>query len=58
MKKNSGEIFQPLQVDPITGDYFIIIPESIVNDLSWYEDTEIQITVDGSEVILNEKELT
>jgi hypothetical protein len=27
-----------------------------MNELSWYEDTEICFTLDGSEVILSEKE--
>jgi len=54
MKKNSGKIFQLLQVDPISGDYYVIIPESIVNDLSWYEDTEIEFKTEGNEVILKE----
>jgi len=56
MKKNSGDIFEPIEVDPISGDYFIKIPEQIMNDLSWYEDTEICFTLDGNEVILSEKE--
>ena len=56
MKKNSGDIFESLQVDPISGDYYLIIPEQIVNDLSWYEDTEIQFHVEGNEVILSERE--
>ena len=56
MKKNSAEIFQPLQVDPITGEYYLVIPEQFVNDLSWYEDTEIKIELSGSEIILSEKE--
>jgi len=55
MKKNSGDIFESLQVDPITGDYYLIIPEQIVNELSWYEDTEIQINIEGSEVVLSER---
>jgi len=55
MKKNSGENFQPLQVDPITGEYYVIIPEWITNELSWYEDTEINLSLDGDEVILSEK---
>ena len=54
MKKNSGENFQPLQVDPITGNYYVIIPEWIANELSWYEDTEINFAVEGDEVILSE----
>jgi len=54
MKKNSGKIFESVQVDPITGDYYVIIPESIANELSWYEDTEISFKVEGDEVILTE----
>ena len=56
MKKNSGEIFQPLQVDPITGEYFLVIPETIVNELSWYEDTEISFKIEGTDVVLNERD--
>lgn len=57
MKKNSGENFQPLQVDPISGEYYLVIPEWAVNELSWYEDTEIEINVEGSDLILTEKEI-
>jgi hypothetical protein len=56
MKKNSGDIFESIQVDPITGEYFITIPEQIMNDLSWYEDTEIRFSIEGDEVILSERE--
>ena len=57
MKKNSGKNFQPLQVDPISGEYYLVIPEWAVNELSWYEDTEIEINVEGSDLILTEKEI-
>ena len=55
MKKNSGEIFEPIEVDPISGEYFIKIPEQIMNELSWYEDTQICFTLEGDEVILAER---
>jgi hypothetical protein len=54
MQKNSGENIRPIQVDPITGEYYVIIPEWIANDLSWYEDTEIKFNVEGNEVLLSE----
>jgi hypothetical protein len=54
MKKNSGEEIQSIQVDPISGEYYIVIPEWIANELSWYEDTEIQLSVEGDEVVLSE----
>ena len=56
MKKNPENIFESLQVDPISGEYYLVIPEQIVNELSWYEDTEIQFSVDGDEVILSERD--
>jgi hypothetical protein len=54
MEKNRGEIFESIEVDPISGQYFITIPEQIMNQLEWYEDTRIKFTMDGSEVILSE----
>jgi hypothetical protein len=54
MEKNRGEIFESIEVDPISGEYYITIPEQIMNELSWYEDTKIKFTIDGGEVILTE----
>ena len=54
MKKNPGDIFAPVEIDPITGQYFITIPEQVINELEWYEDTRIQFSIDGDEVILKE----
>lgn len=54
MKKKSEEIFESLQIDPITGQYFINIPEQIINELSWYEDSLIKISLEGSDLVLTE----
>ena len=56
MQKKSGENIQSLQVDSISGNYFVTIPEWMVNELSWYEDSEIKLVLEGSELILTEKE--
>lgn len=55
MKKNFEENFEFLQIDSITGKYYLPIPETIVNELCWYEDTEISIKLEGNEIILSEK---
>ena len=55
MKRNSGEIFESIQIDPIGGEYYIKIPEQIMNELEWYEDTEISFNIEGNEVVLSEK---
>ena len=54
MKKNSGDIFESIEIDPITGQYYIKLPEQIMNELEWYEDTQIKFSVEGGEVILSE----
>jgi len=56
MKKNRGENFESIQVDPITGKYNIVIPEWVANELSWYEDTEIKFSIEGNDLILTERE--
>ena len=53
MKKNSDNI-RTIGVDAITGEYYVIIPEWITNELSWYEDTEIKFDLEGNEVVLSE----
>ena len=55
MRKKSGDKFVPVQVNPITGEYFITIPEEIISELDWYEDTEIKISLEGSELVLTER---
>jgi antitoxin component of MazEF toxin-antitoxin module len=55
MKKNFDDNTETISIDPITGNYYVVIPEWIANELSWYEDTEIKFAVEGNEVILTEK---
>jgi len=54
MKKNSGDIFESIEIDPISGEYFVHIPEQIMNELEWYEDTKIKFSIESGEVILSE----
>ena len=57
MQKNSAENFSPIEVDPITGNFMIDLPEWMVNDMGWYEGTVLQLELsDEDEIILKEKE--
>lgn len=56
MQKNSGPIISVVEVDPIDGSYVIKLPESVVNDLEWYDGTEVVISVDGNEIIVTDLE--
>ncbi len=46
----------PLRVDDITNEYIITVPEAFVNELNWYEETEINISLDGDGLYLEEAE--
>lgn len=56
MQKNSGPIISVVEVDPIDGSYVIKLPESVVNDLGWYDGTEVVISIDGNEIIVTDLE--
>lgn len=56
MRKKSGENIELVQVDSVTGEYYITIPEWMMNELSWYEDTEIEINLEGKDIVLSEHE--
>lgn len=54
MEKNFSKKFSTVEVDPITGEYYITIPEWIINEMGWYEGTELEWVVDCGELVLRE----
>ena len=56
MQKNFQENFGTVEVDDYTHEHFVRIPEWIINEMDWYEATEINIKVDGDDIIINERE--
>ena len=56
MKKNSGKIFESIQVDSVTNHYYVELPEWVVNDFGWYEGSDIQLTLDGNEIVITERD--
>ena len=56
MQKNSGEIFTSIEVDTVTGEYYTIIPEAVVNEMGWFEATPLRWSMDGKEAIITEQD--
>jgi len=54
MQKNPGENFTTVEVDPITGEYYVTIPEWILSEYGWYEGTVVNMEVDGNCIIITE----
>ena len=43
-----------LNTDPITNEYKITVPEWVVNEFDWYEDTELVWHIDDSGIHIQE----
>ena len=56
MQKNNPDEKRPIEIDTVSGEYFVRIPEWIINDQGWYEDTELGFRTDGDELIIEEYE--
>ena len=54
MQKNSAENFTTVEVDPVTGEYYVTIPEWIISEFGWYEGTEVNMEVDGDSIVISE----
>lgn len=55
MQKNPGENFTTVEVDPVTGEYVLQVPEWIISEFGWYEGTEINMEVDGDAIVITER---
>jgi len=55
MQKNPGENFSTVEVDSVTGEYVIKVPEWIISEFGWYEGTEINMEVDGDSILITEQ---
>ena len=56
MQKNSGKFLTTIEVDTVTGEYYTVIPEQLMNEFGWYEETNLQWFVDADEIIITEHE--
>ena len=44
----------PITIDPVTNEYQITVPEWVVNEFDWYEDTELGWHVDETGIHIQE----
>ena len=54
MQKNPGENFSTIEVDPVTGEYVIKVPEWIISEFGWYEGTEVNMEVENGCIVVTE----
>ena len=56
MQKNSGGQITSIEISNISGEYCAIIPEWIINEMGWYEDTKLNWKIDDDNVIITEED--
>ena len=56
MEKNSGGQITTIEISNISGEYCAIIPEWIINEMGWYEDTKLSWKIDDDNVIITEED--
>jgi len=54
MKKNSGDNITTVEVDTVSGEYYVTLPEWMTTELSWYEGTEVSMVLEGNEIVIKE----
>ena len=53
--KKSDKFQTVIRVDNVTNEYIIAVPESYVNELDWYEDTEVNISLTDDGLYIEEE---
>ncbi len=53
--KKFNKFKTPIRIDNVTNEYIITLPESYVNELDWYEDTEISISLTDDGLYIEEE---
>jgi hypothetical protein len=54
MQKNPEENFTTVEIDPVTGEHYLIIPEWICDENGWYEGTTVNMVLDRDSIIITE----
>ena len=54
MQKNRRENLTTVDIDPVSGEYLINIPQWICDEKGWYEGVEVNIEVENDCIIIRD----
>ena len=54
MQKNPQENLTVVEIDPVSGEHYIVIPEWICDEKGWYEGVEVNIEVESDCIIVRD----
>lgn len=56
MKKNRAKNLTIVEINAVNGEFFITIPQWILDEKEWYEGTNLNIEVDGDCLIITDSD--
>ena len=56
MQKNREENFTTIEVDPITDEHYIVVPEWVLDEKDWGEGTIVNLEVESDCIVITEVE--
>ena len=56
MQKKFDHENTTVEIDPLSGEYYTVIPEWVIHDMNWYEGSEISFDIESDEVIIRDAE--
>lgn len=54
MKKNPSENLTTIEIDPVSGEYYINLPQWMLDERGWYEGTEINLEFENDYIMITE----
>jgi antitoxin component of MazEF toxin-antitoxin module len=54
MEKNPQENFTTIEIDQVSGEHYVIIPEWILDEQGWYEGTTVNIEVENDCIVIRD----
>tara|TARA_A100001201_G_scaffold112741_1_gene96578 strand:+ start:37 stop:228 length:192 start_codon:yes stop_codon:yes gene_type:complete len=54
MQKNPQENLTVVEIDPVSGEHYIVIPEWVCDEKGWYEGVEVNIEVESDCIIVRD----
>lgn len=54
MQKNPGENLTTIEIDPVSGEYYINLPQWMLDERGWYEGTEINLEFENDYIMITE----
>jgi|TARA_B100000085_G_scaffold22081_1_gene18571 hypothetical protein len=52
MEKNPQENLRTVEIDPVSGEHYVVIPEWICDENGWYEGVEVNIEAENDCIII------